>query len=210
MKKIAIIGSGFFGVAIAILLSKKYRVHIYEIKKDILNGASLANQLRFHLGYHYPRSAKTLNEVNISYKDFSRFYGQSVFGKTKNYYGIAKKETKTSKSDYLNFLKKNKLFYKISRNIGFTDKINLSFICKEKNLNYFKIKKIIKKKLLKSKIKILFNTEFTKNKIKKYHKVILATYDQNNNVLKKLGYKAERKFKFELVEKIIIKLKKKI
>ena len=97
MKKIAIIGSGFFGVATALMLAKKHEVHIYEIKKDILNGASLANQLRFHLGYHYPRSSKTLKEVNDSYKDFSKFYSQKVFGNTKNYYGVSKQNSKKSK-----------------------------------------------------------------------------------------------------------------
>ena len=39
-------------------------------KKFILNGASRANQMRFHQGYHYPRSIQTLNEVKNSIKVF--------------------------------------------------------------------------------------------------------------------------------------------
>ena len=38
--KIAIIGSGYFGSAIALILSKKHNVDLYEKEKDILNGAS--------------------------------------------------------------------------------------------------------------------------------------------------------------------------
>ena len=174
------------------MLAKKHEVHIYEIKKDILNGASLANQLRFHLGYHYPRSSKTLKEVNDSYKDFSKFYSQKVFGNTKNYYGVSKKDSKTSKYKYIKFLKKNNLYFKICQNVGFTDNISLSFLSKEKNLNYFKIKKIIKKKIKSMNIKIFYNTKFSKKKINEYDKTIIATYDQNNVILKKLGYKLKK------------------
>ena len=105
MKKIAIIGAGFFGVGAGLILSRKFKVDIYEKENSIFKGASSSNQLRFHLGYHYPRSVKTLLEVKNSNKDFLNFYGQNIFGYTKNYYGIAKK-TKTSYSKYIKFLKK--------------------------------------------------------------------------------------------------------
>jgi predicted NAD/FAD-binding protein len=62
--KIAVIGSGFFGITTALILSKKHQVDVYEKEKKILNGASFANQFRFHLGFHYPRSQKTVNEIN--------------------------------------------------------------------------------------------------------------------------------------------------
>ena len=38
-KKIAIIGSGFFGVTLALILSKKHKIDLFEKKKTILNGA---------------------------------------------------------------------------------------------------------------------------------------------------------------------------
>ena len=47
--KIAIIGAGFFGSTIALKLSKKHAVHLFEKEKDILNGASRVNQFRFHI-----------------------------------------------------------------------------------------------------------------------------------------------------------------
>ena len=62
--KIAVIGSGFYGSALAIILSKKNEVDLYEKKSKIFNGASSCNQFRFHSGYHYPRSQKTVNEIN--------------------------------------------------------------------------------------------------------------------------------------------------
>ena len=101
--KIAIIGAGFFGTICGIRLSNKHEVHIYEKNKDILKGASLANQLRFHLGYHYPRSQKTVKEIKKHYKDFIKFFGQNIFGKTKNFYGISKEKSKVSFKKYLLF-----------------------------------------------------------------------------------------------------------
>ena len=73
--RVAIIGAGFFGTSCAIRLAKKHTVHIFEKKETILCGASRANQLRFHLGYHYPRSQKTILEIKKNYKEFIKFFG---------------------------------------------------------------------------------------------------------------------------------------
>ena len=86
--KIAIIGSGFFGLTLGLFLSKTNEVHIFEKEKKILNGASAANQFRFHLGYHYPRSQKTVTEINKSKKLFTKYYGETIFQKTLNYYSM--------------------------------------------------------------------------------------------------------------------------
>ena len=72
-KKIAIIGAGIFGCTLAIILSKKFDVQIFEKKRSILNEASKMNQFRFHLGFHYPRSQKTINEIQKDCKDFIKF-----------------------------------------------------------------------------------------------------------------------------------------
>ena len=100
-KKIAVIGSGFFGISCALILSKKYDVDLFEKKNTILCGASRANQLRFHLGFHYPRSLKTLKEINKLKNEFTKFYGHNVFGKTQNFYGVSLVNTKTSFNKYL-------------------------------------------------------------------------------------------------------------
>ena len=123
------------------------KVDLYERKPDILNEASMCNQFRFHLGYHYPRSVKTVNEIKKSNRDFIKFYGSNIFGATKNYYGIAKNRGFTSYAKYINFLKKNNLKFKIVNNSKHTSsKIEGTLICEEKILNYFKIKKKNKKK----------------------------------------------------------------
>ena len=207
--KIAIIGSGFFGVTAELFLSKKNKVDLFEKKSSILNGASKANQMRFHEGYHYPRSVKTLREVKEYNKSFLKFYGDNVLGKTNNYYAVSKYNSKTSFNKFISFLNTNNLYYKKVPNHNFSNIVSESILSNEKNLDYFKIKKKIIKKLKNSRINLKLNNEFKKKNLDEYDKVIIACYDQNNIVLKSLGIKPKKKYKFELVEKIIIKLPKK-
>lgn len=206
--KIAIIGSGFFGATLGLFLSKKHEVHIFEKKDKVLSGASAKNQFRFHLGYHYPRSQKTVTEINRSKNSFIKFYGKKTFKNTKNYYLIAD-NSKVSFTKYIKFLRKNRLYNKRVKNVVSSKKIKASIITKEKILNYFKFKKIILDKIKKSKLKIKLNQEFNKSLLKKYDKIIVATYSNNNFILNKLGIKKLEDYKFELVEKILIKLPKK-
>ena len=106
--KLAVIGSGFFGITLGLILSKKHEVDIYEKENSILNGASSSNQFRFHLGYHYPRSQKTMHEINKSKDLFISYFGKKIFGKTFNYYLVAN-TSKTSYKKYEQFLIKNNL-----------------------------------------------------------------------------------------------------
>lgn len=206
--KIAIIGAGFFGTTIAIKLSKNHTVHLFEKQKDILNQASKINQFRFHLGYHYPRSKKTLIEIKSSYKMFIDFFSNDVFENTKNYYAVSDKKSQISFKKYIDIIKKFKLYYKISK-IKFPRVSNL-ILTKEKILNYFKFKKILKNKLRKSKVKIYYRTELKKKDLNNYDKIIICTYSSNNQILKNLGVlKNLNKNRYELIEKILIKLPKK-
>ena len=211
-KKIAVVGAGLFGCTIALILSKKYNVDLYERKPDILNEASMCNQFRFHLGFHYPRSEKTVNEIKISNKHFVNFYGKDVFGKTKNFYSVVKGSSKVSFDKYLKFIKRNKLQYKEIKNSKLTStKIEGTVSTNEKILDYFKIKKKIKYKLSKSSVNLKLNSQLDQSilRYQKYDKIIIAAYKNNNDILKRLGLKVEKKFRYELVEKIAISLPKK-
>ena len=206
--KIAVIGSGFYGSTLALLLSKNHNVELFEKEKDIFNGASSSNQFRFHLGYHYPRSQKTVNEINESKKDFISFFGKKVFEKTVNYYPVAK-GGKINFKDYEKFLNKNKLPYKKIDLFKKVSTIENSILTNEQILNFFKTKKLLLNNLKKKNIKLILNKEFKKKYLPKYDKIIVATYSNNNKVLNELGVKNLNTFKYQLVEKIVIKLPKK-
>tara|TARA_B100001057_G_C22849715_1_gene950487 strand:+ start:1244 stop:2287 length:1044 start_codon:yes stop_codon:yes gene_type:complete len=205
--KIAVIGAGFFGSTIAIKLSKKHSVDLFEKQNDILNNASKINQFRFHLGFHYPRSYKTLKEINSSYKLFINFFSSKVLGKTQNYYAVANKGSKVSYKNYIKILKKFKLNYQISKT-KFPHISNL-ILTNEKILNYFKFKDILKKKILKSNVNLFLNMELRRKDVKNYDKIIVCTYSSNNQIIEKLSSnKGLTKHKYELIEKIIVKLPK--
>ena len=206
--KIAVIGSGFYGSTLALLLSKNHDVELFEKERTIFNGASSSNQFRFHSGYHYPRSQKTVNEINKSKKDFISFFGKKVFEKTINYYLVAK-GGKINFKNYEKFLKKNKLPYKKIDLFKKVSTIENSILTNEKILNFFKTKKILLRDIKRKNIKLILNKEFKKKDLPKYDKVIVATYSNNNKVLNELGVKNLNTFKYQLVEKIVIKLPKK-
>lgn len=212
MKKICIIGAGIFGCTIALRLSENnnYMIDIIEKNNDILNGVTLKNQQRFHLGYHYPRSKKTIDEIKKSYKKFIKFYGNDIFGDTINLYGISKIKSKLTFKNYLKSLKNSKLDIKLNKKHNiFSNLIEGSILTKEKILNYFELKKRIKSRLsIKKNITLKLNSNLQKNMIEKYDKIILCTYYNNNELLKQLKVKKIPKMNFELIEKIIIKLPK--
>ena len=75
MKKLAIVGGGFYGCYIAKKLKDKFKskidVHIFENKKLILEAGS-NNQYKLHLGYHYPRSNFTIRQTIDGSKKFKK------------------------------------------------------------------------------------------------------------------------------------------
>lgn len=207
--KIAIIGAGFSGCSIALRLSKNNKVDLFEKNNDILSGASAYNQMRFHYGYHYPRSQKTINEIKKSKKNFIKLYGNDIFGKTENFYCIPKLYSKTSPKNYEKFLKKNKLFFKkLEPDKNLSNKIETSYLVKEKILDYFYFKKKVFKMLKNKNIRLKTKNEFSKKLINNYDKIIISSYSNNNLILKNLDLPLKNKFKYELIEKIVIQLPK--
>ncbi len=214
-KNICIVGAGIFGTTLALILSenKDFKIDLYEKNNDILSETSLKNQQRFHLGYHYPRSKKTILEIKDSSKDFNKFYGNKFYGNTKNIYAISKTKSKLNFEEYckkLNFLG---LKIKKKKFDIFSDLVEESIITDEKILNYFKFKKIIKKKLIRVKnINLKLKKTISKKNLSEYDKVIVCTYSNNNILLSKLGILNSKlkKKRYELVEKIVVKMPKEL
>lgn len=113
-KRIAVIGSGIFGLAIAEKLQKlDFDVHVYEKNNSILSGASRNNLNRIHQGFHYPRSLKTIKQSSENYKVFVNKYKKFVKKKQLSFYFIAKKKSKVSLNKYLKVVSKIPYFSKV-------------------------------------------------------------------------------------------------
>lgn len=64
--RVSIIGGGIFGVTIFLFLRrKKIDCYLYEKKNLLLSGATTRNLNRIHLGYHYPRDYKTVEQSKL-------------------------------------------------------------------------------------------------------------------------------------------------
>lgn len=89
-KRVVIIGGGIFGMSTAIILGEQgYQVTLLEKKYDVMREASMANQNRIHLGYHYPRSAATARESLHGLTSFLEVYGSAIVSDFTKYYAIS-------------------------------------------------------------------------------------------------------------------------
>lgn len=209
--KILVIGAGLFGTAVAIKIKEKYKnsnVTIVDELSDILNAASGKNQFRTHLGFHYPRSPKTIRECQHSSEEFKKYLSSS-FIKSEDYYAISKKKSKINFQNYIRSLERNNLKFNIIEKNELLKKSEIEGIIKvnEKKISIDLARKKIWKLLNKHSIDVKLNKKVFLNKglSIKYDKIILCTYDRNNLNLENFGIKNMTEYFYQLVEKIIIK-----
>ncbi len=153
-KSVAVVGGGFFGVLSALQIAKRgYPVVIFEKEGGIFTGASLVNQCRVHMGYHYPRDAKTAKNSLRAKDDFERLFKAAIYTGLKNYYLIAKEGSLTSAREYLAFCKKLRLPHKKewpTRTAITKEAIDLSLRVPERSFDARKIREILLKELAKT------------------------------------------------------------
>jgi hypothetical protein len=73
---VIVVGAGWYGCHIArTCIAAGYRVIIVDKANGFFKGSSSKNQNRLHLGYHYPRSEKTIKECQRGFSQFEAEYG---------------------------------------------------------------------------------------------------------------------------------------
>jgi FAD dependent oxidoreductase len=98
--KIAIAGAGIYGATAAIRLAGHgHQVHLFD-PLGLMCAASAINQYRIHSGYHYPRSAETIAEIQEARREFVEAFGPAVVRNSRNYYAIPHRESRTSRDRY--------------------------------------------------------------------------------------------------------------
>ena len=97
---VAVIGGGLFGATAAAVLGKDFSVTLIERRRGLLMEASGSNQLRHHLGFHYPRSPRTIREVAAADFSFRNFYAPAIVP-TAGFYAVAREHSKTSPEHFL-------------------------------------------------------------------------------------------------------------
>ena len=168
-KRIAVIGGGFYGCYLAykLLEEKKFNliIDIFEKNRDLLQEAGSNNQWRLHLGYHYPRSKKTIEQCVIGAKKFTNDFKKYISYPKYNLYIIHKK-SKTSFDQFVKIFKNFKLKFKkfdiktlkVLKNI---DQYSGALNTEEGVIKFDKLNPFLKKKI-KSKCKVYLNTKIKK------------------------------------------------
>ena len=115
MKKshVAIVGCGIFGAMTAIRLAEiGIGVTIFDSNARPLQGASLNNQNRLHLGFHYPRDDETASQCIRGFDEFRSEFSDCILDNFDNAYFIATEGSLTSPDEYLRFCRKHQLDFK--------------------------------------------------------------------------------------------------
>lgn len=87
--KIAIIGSGWHGAHVALVLKQSgHEVTVFERNKEIFGGISGSFGIRIHAGPHYPRSSETRKNCRRCLNEFRETYPELVVPHEYAIYGL--------------------------------------------------------------------------------------------------------------------------
>lgn len=112
--RVAVIGGGIFGCAIAVDLARAGAVvELFEARSDILEGTTARNMARLHSGYHYPRSKETATATRDAAILFKQRFPEAVQGTADHWYLIAP-GSKVNPVEYVAFLDQVELPYRIA------------------------------------------------------------------------------------------------
>lgn len=150
-KPIAVIGGGIFGALSALQIADKgYSIMLIEKAPQLITGASLVNQCRVHMGYHYPRDEKTAKESRQAKEFFEEIFESAIHRDLNNHYLVAKDGSLTSPEEFLSFCRKMDLPYEVSwppDTMISRDKIALSLKVPETIFDANVIRKILSNKV---------------------------------------------------------------
>lgn len=106
-KSALIIGGGFFGCSMALMLRELgLDVVVLERSDELLTRASRVNQARVHGGYHYPRSLMTAFRSRHNYEKWREAYRPAICDKFTKLYSVGKTFSKVTASQFELFMKR--------------------------------------------------------------------------------------------------------
>lgn len=104
-RPILIVGGGFFGCSIAMMLHRRgLRSIVIEEADEMLTQASRVNQARVHGGYHYPRSLMTAYRSRQNYERFRSHYRDAIADRFTKIYAVGRLFSKVTANQFETFM----------------------------------------------------------------------------------------------------------
>ena len=111
-KNIVIIGGGWYGCHLALSLKEKgFQIKLFEKNKEIFSEASLYNQNRLHLGFHYPRSYVTRIQSQNGFEKFLLNYPEVIKNLDLSIYAVSREESLMDFDTYKSIMRSSKLIF---------------------------------------------------------------------------------------------------
>jgi len=105
MRPTLIVGGGFFGCSIAMMLHRRgIRPIVVEEANELLTHASRVNQARVHGGYHYPRSLMTAYRSRQNYERFREAYRDAISDQFTKIYAVGRLFSKVTANQFEIFM----------------------------------------------------------------------------------------------------------
>lgn len=102
-----IVGGGFFGASIALMLHRRgVKSIILEEESGMFLHASRVNQARVHGGYHYPRSLLTAYRSRQNYDRFKECYSAAIVDHFTKVYAVGRRFSKVTANQFDTFMKR--------------------------------------------------------------------------------------------------------
>jgi len=215
---IVVIGCGIFGAEIALKASNMgLSVKVFEANDDILLGASMNNQNRLHLGFHYPRDIETGIQSIRGFDLFRNKYKECIQSNFLNTYFISNNNSLTDIDEYLVFCKKLGIPFKYINSRDLPIKLEgaeRGISCKEVVYDCEILRDIVKENIKKNDIDIslksrveeicksddFFTLKASSKEEVEADVVINATYGASNYLTEQLGILVpERQYEYTAV-----------
>ena len=160
---VAVVGCGIFGAEIALKASSLgLSVKVFETNADILLGASMNNQNRLHLGFHYPRDIETGIQSIRGFDLFKNKYKECIQSNFLNSYFISDNNSLTDYDEYLIFCKKLGVPFKQIDSEDLPIKlegVRNGISCNEVVYDCEILREIVKEKIKKNNIDVSLNSK---------------------------------------------------
>jgi hypothetical protein len=190
--RIAVVGGGLFGSTAAIHAARAgHEVHLYEVKRDLMLGATAGTYSRLHRGFHYPRSPATGRESRAAEASFRKEYGAAVIDSGHQFYIVPPDRNHVSVEQYKWFLD--------TYDLPFSEEGGV-FSVAEPRIDLAKLQALVRQKVYEAGVQLHLGSPLPPDARRRYDHIVVATYSGLNDSLMALGYEPEV-YKFQVVER---------